>query len=108
MKFTTYILLFAACLSCVHGCQHRGVTFLELKEQTPWGIEVFLEPVFPSSEVSIKDFGAKTEPGYNNQNAIQQAIDAINHKGGGRVIVPAGTWETAYIELRSNVNLVIE
>jgi hypothetical protein len=60
------------------SCQRGAVTFIELPEQTPWGIEVFLQPVFPSSSVSIINFGAKAETGYNNQQAIQRANDAIN------------------------------
>jgi hypothetical protein len=66
-------------MQIITGCftfsDHAGaVTFIELPEQSPWGIEVFLQPVFPSSSVSIINFGAKAETGYNNQ----QAIDAIN------------------------------
>ena len=40
--------------------------------------------------------------------SIQSRIDAAAAAGGGRVVVPAGTWETGPIRLRSNVELHLE
>ena len=37
--------------------------------------------------------------------AIQQAIDKVAQKGGGKVIIPAGRWHTGRITLKSGVEL---
>ena len=90
------------------ACQTHEVKYKEIVEKAPWGIEAFYEPVFPDATFNITDFGAKPEAGANNQASIQAAIDACHNKGGGKVIIPAGKWETAYLELKSNVNLSLE
>lgn len=50
--------------------------------------------------MNILDFGAKR--GEFCGDAIQRAIDAAAVQGGGRVVVPAGEYETASLVLRSN------
>jgi polygalacturonase len=40
--------------------------------------------------------------------AIQQAIDACHDNGGGRVVVPSGTFVTGTLILKSRVNLYLE
>lgn len=54
---------------------------------------------------NIVDFGAKTDTTFLNTAAIQQAIDACYNKGGGEVILPAGTFVTGTVFLKSNVYL---
>lgn len=54
---------------------------------------------------SIIDFGVKTDTAFLNTTAIQQAIDACYGKGGGEVMVPAGTFITGTVFLKSNVYL---
>lgn len=63
------------------------------------------EPSFPDRTVSITDFGAVEGVVMYSSNAINKAIDALALKGGGTVIVPAGTFYTGPIELKSNVCL---
>ena len=41
----------------------------------------------------------------DNRTTIQAAIDAVHNAGGGRVIVPAGTWPSGSIQLRDHVDL---
>ncbi|MBQ8655495.1 MAG: glycoside hydrolase family 88 protein [Prevotella sp.] len=66
-------------------------------------------PTFAERDFVITKYGAKTtNTAKKNQKAINKAIQACSKKGGGRVIVPAGTFLTGAIELRSNVNLVVE
>ena len=43
-----------------------------------------------------------------NTQAFRQAIEACHEEGGGVVLIPAGTWLTGPIHLRSNVNLRLE
>lgn len=54
---------------------------------------------------NIRDFGAKTDSTFLNTKAIQAAIDQCAGKGGGEVLVPAGTYYTGTIFLKSNVYL---
>ena len=54
---------------------------------------------------SIKDFGALSDGKTLATTAIQKAIDACHRAGGGTVEVPAGTFITGTIGLKSNVNL---
>lgn len=60
-------------------------------------------PVFPDKDFAITDYGAK--PGADAGDAIAKAIAACHQAGGGRVVVPAGTWITGAIRLLSGVNL---
>jgi hypothetical protein len=53
----------------------------------------------------IRDFGARTDSTFLNTKAIQSAIDQCAGKGGGEVLVPAGTYYTGTIFLKSNVFL---
>ncbi|KJD31096.1 glycoside hydrolase [Tamlana nanhaiensis] len=63
---------------------------------------------FPNYEVNITAFGAKSGGIIKNTVAFEQAINHINSKGGGKVIVPRGVWLTGPITLKSNVNLHLE
>lgn len=66
-------------------------------------------PTFPKRDFVITKYGAKTgNTAAKNQKAINKAILACSKRGGGRVIVPAGTYLTGAITLLSNVNLVVE
>ncbi|WP_159517972.1 glycoside hydrolase family 28 protein [Sunxiuqinia indica] len=61
-------------------------------------------PVFPDRQFRITDYGAKAD-GSLCTNAINKAIEDCNASGGGRVIVPKGTFLTGAIHLLSNVEL---
>ncbi len=66
-------------------------------------------PVFADKTFPIEKYGAAlTATPAHNQKAINAAIDACSMAGGGKVGVPAGTWNTGAIRLKSHVNLVIE
>ena len=66
-------------------------------------------PTFPDKTFNITKFGAKTtNSAAKNQIAINKAIDKCAKAGGGKVVVPAGTWNTGAITLKSGVNLVVE
>ena len=66
-------------------------------------------PEFAARDFVITKYGASTKAtAAKNQKAINKAILACSKKGGGRVIVPAGTFNTGAITLLSNVNLVVE
>lgn len=62
-----------------------------------------------AKKYDISKFGAKvTNPAAQNQKAINRLIALVSKKGGGKVIVPKGTWNTGAIELKSHVELSLE
>lgn len=66
-------------------------------------------PVTGDSIFLITEFGASTKgEALANAQAINDAIDAANAAGGGKVVVPYGQWLTGPITLKSHVNLVVE
>lgn len=78
---------------------YRGIEFKMPKVQLP---------VIPDNSVSVTDFGAKSGGQFLCTQAFADAIDAVAKKGGGRVIIPRGTWLTGPITLKSNIELYSE
>jgi polygalacturonase len=66
------------------------------------------EPVIPANSVSIADFGAKSGGQELCTQAFSDAINAVSKNGGGKVIIPRGTWLTGPITLKSNIELYTE
>lgn len=79
-----------------------------LKVDAPFKMKPIKIYQFPNRDFVITDFGAKADEQTDNTKAIAKAIDACNQAGGGRVVVPAGTWFTGPIHFKSNVNLYLE
>ncbi len=64
---------------------------------------------FPERQVSIVDFGAvANNPEVLVHDAINLAILDMNQKGGGTVVIPADTFYTGPITMKSNVRLHLE
>lgn len=64
-----------------------------------------IEPRFAPRTFNILAFGAKGDDHTDCTDAFRQAIEHCHQAGGGRVLVPAGTFLTGPIHLKSNVNL---
>jgi polygalacturonase len=64
-------------------------------------------PKFPRKDFPITKYGAVSDGKTLNTEAFRKAIEACAKKGGGRVVVPAGTFLTGAIHLKSNVNLYV-
>ncbi|MDD1443196.1 hypothetical protein MEO93_23125 [Dolichospermum sp. ST_sed3] len=79
-----------------------------LYEGIEFRMPVVKEPVIPSNSVSISDFGAQSGGQVLCSRAFADAIDAESKKGGGRVVVPPGTWLTCPITLKSNIEIYTE
>lgn len=54
---------------------------------------------------NIRDFGAKSDGTTLDTAALQAAVDACAHDGGGTVLVPAGTFQIGPVELKSHFTL---
>lgn len=66
-------------------------------------------PAFPERDFVITSYGASTQAtAEHNQQAINRAIMECCEAGGGRVIIPAGVWNTGAIRLLSHVCLVVD
>ncbi len=61
-----------------------------------------------AKDYNIMDFKAKSDTTVLSTEAIQQAIDQCSKAGGGRVVVPAGSFKTGTLVLRSHVDLHLE
>ncbi len=69
---------------------------------------LILLPMFGFSQqkqINIVDLGAKGDGQTDNTLIIQKAIDEASASGNGKVIVPAGTFLTGVIHIKSNVEI---
>lgn len=67
-------------------------------------LERIKAPVFANRQFVVTDFGAK-DNGKICTEAFREAISACHEAGGGRVLVPKGTYVSGAIHLLSNVEL---
>ena len=78
------------------------------KEANPWeemneALSQLTIPTFPDKTFIITEYYNGTDSLYTE--AISRAIDTCSAQGGGTVLIPNGTYRTAPIRLKSNVNL---
>ena len=106
------LLLTAICLPFLSGnricAQEENLIDNSIYNDLPFEMPVVEQPTFPDYEVNIVAYGAKNDGKFLNTEAINNAIKAVNAKGGGKVIIPEGLWLTGPIVLLSNVNLYTE
>jgi hypothetical protein len=75
---------------------------------TTWAGEHAGDAPSPSGPVfDVRDFGAAGDGRTRDTRAIQHAIDAAHRLGGGIVRLPAGTWLSGTLHLRSRVTVDI-
>ena len=71
-------------------------------------IENIQMPLIPDRDFLLQDYADAEELINDVRPAIQRAIDEVNGKGGGRIIIPEGEWfSKGPIHLKSGVNLHI-
>lgn len=97
LKLAGQSLLMAPVASSVLGSQLRA-------SSSP--IDAAASP--PPLTLNIRDFGAVGDSTTKDTAAIQQALDRCWVLGGGEVLVPAGTYLTGAIALRSNTLLRLD
>ncbi len=109
MKNLRNFLLTGAAVLCIG--LHAGA----LDRTTAWeevypAIEARIKaPTFPDKNYVITDYGKRVDnQGHLYTSLINETIRRCNAEGGGRVVIPAGTWLTGPITLLSNVNLHLE
>ena len=67
-----------------------------------------IKPATPSGYYNVRDYGAKGDGHALDSPAINKAISAAAQKGGGTVYIPAGTYLSGSIEMKSNIRLYLE
>ena len=75
--------------------------------QVPEILRRIKPPVFPKRDFEITRYGAIGDDEKDCTAAFAQAIAACSKAGGGRVVVPAGSFLTGPIHLKDNVNLYV-
>ena len=86
----------------------------QLSEQEGWNnlsaiMKKIVPPTFANHDYSIVNYGAKADGTTDCLPAIKKAIAQCSKAGGGRVLIPAGTWfAKGPIHLLSNVDLHLE
>lgn len=80
----------------------------EYYNNLPVNMPIVNAPVIPDYSVNIKDFGGVGDGLTLNTEAFSKAISALNKKGGGHLVVPAGIWLSGLISLKDNIDLHLE
>ena len=79
-----------------------------VKVKAPFPMQPIKVFNYPKQDFPITNYGAIEGGVADNTKAIASAIDACNKAGGGRVVIPAGTWFTGPIHFKSNVDLHLD
>lgn len=74
-------------------------------DEAPFEMAPLEMHVFPARDFSITRYGAKPDDVKANTAAFAKAFAACSKAGGGRVVVPDGTWLTGPIHFLSGVEL---
>ena len=61
-----------------------------------------------AADYNIMKYGAVNDTTQLSTSAIQQAIDDCSRNGGGRVVIPTGSYKVGTIVIKSNVHLHLE
>ena len=86
----------------------NGVTIMDkatLREEILSHISL---PAIRRHEVSAAAYGIYPNSGENLQSLLQAAIDDLSAGGGGRLCLPAGTYRSGALQLKSGVDLYLE
>ena len=96
-----FVLFFISLLFIPAGLAYAGW------EQVPRILSRINAPRFPNQDFNITDYGAVGNGQTDCTESFSKAISAAHKAGGGRVVVPAGSFLTGAIHLKSNVNLYV-
>lgn len=97
------------CLSllCAVVAAHAG-DYNSYYKNLPVKMQPVTMPSIPGNCVNITDFGGVGDGVTLNTEAFRKAISALEKKGGGHLVVPAGVWLTGLISLKDNMDLHVE
>jgi polygalacturonase len=101
MKSSPFLSLFLTLL-----LSFASVTNSEINAQSKYVAPAL--PTIPNKTFNIKDFGAVGDDLTDNTKSIQDAINAATTAGGGKVIIPKGTYLCGPLQFANNLNLQID
>lgn len=100
-------LIIAFVLLPVFGlAQKKSIDYYVKK--APFDMPQVAEPVIPKRDFDITQFGAVGDGKQLNTEPFASAIATCTEAGGGRIIIPRGTWLTGPIEIKSNLEIHVE
>lgn len=74
----------------------------------PFPMPAVILPSVAERSFAVTDYGAVGDGQFLNTAAFEKAIQACAAAGGGKVIVPAGSWLTGPIQLQSHIDFHLE
>lgn len=92
-------------LTCAQTSDYK---YEDLYKNLPFDMPRVQAPVFPDTRVELTQFGAVGDGKTLCTEAFARAIDELEVRGGGHLVVPAGIWFTGPIVLKSNIDLHLE
>ncbi len=102
------LLLAAYMLLTVCSCTHQPASTQPLTgwDKVPAILQQISAPTFPDTVFNVMDYGAKADTTFDSRPAILKAVNACNRAGGGKVLIPAGSYLIkGSVILKSHVNL---
>ena len=100
------VALFLACVCSALSANKQAAGMCEGWDLLPEILSRIVPPTFPDRDFKITDYGAVGDGVTDCNPAFKKAIAACTKAGGGRVVVPKGTFLTnGPIHLDNNVNL---
>jgi len=101
-----------AVVAALPGCTSILTTAKDIAGKDDWQKaqqirDTIKRPKFPDRDFLLNDYLTHGETS-DCTKAFKEAIKACVNAGGGRVVVPSGTFNTGPIHLRSNINLHVE
>lgn len=111
MKRIAFIFFIGfSCFVLIGSCIHSGPESPKNNTVTAASIlEQISEPVIPDYTLNLADYGGLGNGKGDNKIAFEKAISALTAKGGGKLVVPGGTYiVNGPIHLTSNMNLHLE
>lgn len=109
-KLLSILLVITLAITLLANCITAQASFDKDKYSGSWAqvpdiLKQVNPPTFPDREFNIKDFDAVDDAQKDSRKAIMSAIAACDKAGGGRVVVPAGTYlSNGPIHLESNID----
>jgi polygalacturonase len=96
----------AFCISPFGFCQSADVAAVTWTTKDEI-LKRIIPPTFPNKVFDVTDYGAVGNGKKDCTKAFQKTIEKCHASGGGRVVVPDGTFLTGAITLKSHVNLYL-
>lgn len=108
IKLPLYVLALLILSTSCKGNAEKEYKYEYLYKDLKFEMPKVQRPVFTTNTINLVDYGAIADGETLNTDAFAKAMDALEEKGGGTLIVPSGVWFTGPIVFKSNVNLHLE